>query len=192
MPARRVLIVGAAGAVGCSLVQQLLALADPPFIRGSTRDLAKAAFPPGIEAVEGDLQDPSSYHRLFAGIDCVFTYTTENTPWPELLEAAKEASVRRLVLLSSMTVEFDPEGKIAAIHRHAEDAIKAQGLEYTFLRPRNFSSNSRSFWAPTLVRTGKLWITYPDAQTAPISEHDMVSAPQPAFRVCPFSKRVSR
>ncbi|KAI9692735.1 MAG: hypothetical protein M1820_009407 [Bogoriella megaspora] len=175
MPARKVLIVGATGSVGSSLTRQLLAIDNPLLIRGSTRNVAKATFPPQVEAVQGDLEDPTSYSSLFNGIDCVFTYAGEKTPWPELLAAAKAGGVRRIVLLSSMTAEFDPDGNIGTLHRQAEEAIEAAGFEYTFIRPRNFASNTRSFWAPTLAKTGKLWITYPNAHTAPVSEDDMAA-----------------
>lgn len=175
MSAQRVLIVGATGGVGRSLLRQLLVLADPPFIRASSRNIAKAAFPPGVEAIQGDLEEPTSFEKLFSGIDCVFTYAGEKTPWSELLVAAKAGGVRRIVLLSSLTVEFDPKSKIGTLHSRAEEAIKAANFEYTWIRPRNFSSNTRAFWAPTMAKTGKFWMTYPRSQSAPVSEDDIVS-----------------
>ena len=173
----RILIIGATGTVGRSLMRQLLCLPDIPFIRASTRNLAKADFPHNVEGVQGDLQDASSYSKLFADVDCIFTYCDDSTPWSKFLEAAKSSGVKRIVLLSSMTVEFDPEGQIGTMHRLAEDAIKASSLEFVFLRPRNFSSNCRSFWVPMMAKTGKFWMTYPHAQTAPVSEDDLVFIP---------------
>jgi hypothetical protein len=74
-----------------------------------------------------------------------------------------------------MTVEFEPNGMIGAMHRKIEEAIVASGINYTFLRPRNFASNAKQFWAPTIKKTGKLWITYPNATSAPVSEVDIAA-----------------
>ena len=76
----RVFIVGANGAVGRELLQQLGALCPPPQIRVSTRNTAGAKFPPGVDVVQGDLSDISSYHRLFAGVDRAFLYSTPEAP----------------------------------------------------------------------------------------------------------------
>jgi len=175
MAARKILIVGASGGVGGSLLRQLLALSSPPSIRVSTRNPASITFPTSVEVVQGDLSDSSSYPRLFGGIDRAFLYVRQHVPFPELLSAAKEAGVQNVVLLSSMTVEFDPESWIGKTHLDAENAIRESGIKFTFLRPRNFASNSRLFWAGTMQKTGKLWLAYPGAQAAPIAEDDMAA-----------------
>jgi len=176
MDARKTLIVGASGGVGRSLLQQLLATFNPPSIRVSTRDRAKVTFPSSVEVVQGDLEDPSSYPGLFNGVNRAFIYANPRAPLPQLLSAVKDGNVQYIVLLSSMTDEFDPKSNIGKIHVEAENVIKESGIAYTFIRPRNFSSNTRMFWAPIMERTGKLWMTYPRSQAAPVSEDDIVSS----------------
>jgi uncharacterized protein YbjT (DUF2867 family) len=171
----KILVVGASGGVGRSLLQQLLATSNPPAIRVSTRNPAKASFPRNVEVVQGDLEDVASYPKLFNGVDRAFIYANPNSSLSHLFSAAKDGGVQNIVLLSSMTVEFDPDSSIGKIHVKAENAIKESGMAYTFIRPRNFSSNTRRFWAPTMEKAGKLWITYPRSQCAPVSEDDMVS-----------------
>jgi uncharacterized protein YbjT (DUF2867 family) len=171
----KLLIVGATGGVGGSLLRQLLALPQPPPIRVSTRNLATAVFPSTVDAVQGDIEYPSSYPTLFSGVDRVFMYAKSEAPLPQLLSAARDSGVKYIVLLSSMTVDFDPDSFIGSAHLKVENAIKESGMQYTFLRPRNFSSNSRQFWIPQMEKTGKLWMTYPNAQTAPVSEDDMAA-----------------
>jgi uncharacterized protein YbjT (DUF2867 family) len=175
MAARKILIVGASGGVGSSLLRQLLATPNPPSIRVSTRSLAKVTFPSNVDVVQSDLEDPSSYPGLFKDVDRAFMYANSKAPLPQLLSAAKDCGVQHIVLLSSMTIEFDPESNIGKAHLEVKNAIKESGIAYTFIRPRNFSSNTSRFWAPIMEKTGKLWITYPKSQTAPVSEDDMVS-----------------
>ncbi|GIJ89531.1 hypothetical protein Asppvi_008473 [Aspergillus pseudoviridinutans] len=117
----RFLIVGANGAVGRELLHQLLALFPPSQIRVSTRNTATAKFPPGVEVVQADLSDVTSHHRLFAGVDRAFLYSTPEAPLQQLFLTAKGEGVH-----------------------HIE-------------------------------KTGKLWMVYPDAQSAPVSESDIAA-----------------
>jgi uncharacterized protein YbjT (DUF2867 family) len=175
MSSQKFLIIGASGGVGGSLLRQLLALPSPLPIRVSSRDPSKNTFPQGVEVVKADLEDPTSYPALFKSITKLFLYANKSTPLPELLSAAESTGIKHIVLLSSMTVEFKPEGMIGAMHRKIEEAIVESGINYTFLRPRNFASNAKQFWAPTIKKTGKLWITYPNATSAPVSEVDIAA-----------------
>lgn len=171
----RVLIVGANGAVGRELLQQLCALCPPPQIRVSTRNTAGAKFPPGVDVVQGDLSDISSYHRLFAGVDRAFLYSTPEAPLEQLFTAAKDEGVQHVTLLSPLSVEDDPDGMIGTAQRKVEDAIVNAGLLYTFIRAGSFCSNTSLFWLPQIESSGRLWMVYPDSQSAPVSESDMVA-----------------
>lgn len=150
MISSRVLIVGANGAVGRELLHQLRALCPQPQIRVSTRNAAAIAgkFPPGVEVVQGDLSDVSSYHRLFTGVDRAFLYSTPEAPLEQLFTAAKDKGVRHVTILSSLSVEDDPDGMIGTAQRKVEDAIVNAGLLfYTFIRAGNFCSNASLFLA---------------------------------------------
>ncbi|TVY88941.1 NAD(P)H azoreductase [Lachnellula willkommii] len=102
-------------------------------------------------------------------------YANAKAPLLELFTAAKNGGVKYIVLLSSMSVEINPDGLLGKMHGNVDAAIREAGLSYTFIRPRNFASNSRQFWAPSIQKTGKVWITYPNAQSAPVSEEDMAA-----------------
>jgi uncharacterized protein YbjT (DUF2867 family) len=60
MTTQKILIIGASGGVRRSLLQQLLAISNPPSMRVSTRNQAKAGFPSSVEVVQGDLEEPAS------------------------------------------------------------------------------------------------------------------------------------
>ena len=174
----RLLLVGATGGVGSAILRQILAPPNsypPGLIRVSTRDPAKAAFPSGVEVVQGDLEDPSSYSRLFAGIDRVFLYAKSRAPLDQLFTAIKDSGAKHIVLLSSMWVVSDPDGLLGSMHMKVEESVRRAGLSYTFLRPGNFASNSRSNWMSQVESTGKLILTYPGAQSAPVSDDDIAA-----------------
>ena len=172
----RALVLGGTGNVGRQLLSQLLALSSPPTIRASARSPVTAHFPAAVEAVAADVTDPSTFPALFANVDRAFLYAREGGKYDELSEAAKAAGVQRLVLLSSVSVEEHPESKIGAYHKRAEDAIKASGVHYTFIRAGFFSSNFHMFVDPQLARgDGVVELPYPNALIAPVAEEDMAA-----------------
>ena len=109
----RVLIVGATGNVGGCILQQLLALPSPPTLRASSRNPSKLAFPATVEAVQGDLQDPSTYPVLFASVDRVFFCAPySSTPIPQLMAALRTAGVQRVVFLSTKVGASNPRAVV--------------------------------------------------------------------------------
>ena len=177
MSTRKVLIVGATGGVGGSLLKQLLALPVPyrPAIRVSTRNPTKASFPSDVDVVQGDLLDPSSYTRLFRGVERAFLYAKPSAPLAQLCSTAKEEGVKHIVLLSSFTVQMYPDSPIGRFHKKMENAIVDSGIPYTFIRAGGFSSNILWQWLPTMAQTGKVYLTYPNAQMATVAEDDMAA-----------------
>jgi uncharacterized protein YbjT (DUF2867 family) len=175
MASGKVLVIGATGAVGGSLLKQLLALPHPPAIRVSTRESSKATFPPNVEVVQGDLLDPSSYGRLFRGVERAFLYAKATAPLQQLCAAAKEEGIQRMVLLSSYTAQTNPEIELGKAHKKVEDAIVDAGLSYTFIRAGPFTSNIRQQWLPMMVQAGKVILTYPQAHIATVSGDDLAA-----------------
>jgi uncharacterized protein YbjT (DUF2867 family) len=62
-----ILVTGATGNVGGSVVRQLLEAGEN--IRALTRDPGAARLPAGVDVVGGDLADPSTLAGAFDGID---------------------------------------------------------------------------------------------------------------------------
>ncbi|KAK9329739.1 hypothetical protein V1520DRAFT_278616 [Lipomyces starkeyi] len=118
MASRKVLIVGG---VGSSLLKQRLAL--PPAIRVSTRDPSKASFPSNLEVVHGDLLDASSYTTLFRGVERAFLYAKPTASLAQLCSTANEEGLKHIVLLSSYTVQTNPDIEIGIAHKKVEDAV---------------------------------------------------------------------
>ncbi|WP_406112103.1 SDR family oxidoreductase [Kitasatospora purpeofusca] len=148
-----ILVTGATGRVGGSVVAQLHAAGVP--VRALVR--GEADFPEGVRAVRGDLDDPASLSAALEGVDAVFLV------WP-FLRAEGAADVidvigkhaRRVVYLSSAGVgdgKEEPGDPITAFHTELERLIETSGLEWTALRPTGFASNTLG-WADELRATG--------------------------------------
>ena len=177
MSASRLLVVGATGDVGGAVLSQLLQLSPVPSIRVSSRDPSRAHFPPSVEVVQADLTDPSSFPRLFHGIDRAFLYVQRGAPLPELLSVAKAEGVRHIVLNSSSAVERAPDGPIGKLHATAERAVLDSGLAYTFIRGGSYANSMRLWgWAGQIKAEGAVDLVYPDSPLAPVAEDDLAAA----------------
>lgn len=129
-PMRQALVTGGAGFIGSHLVQALLAdgwrvrvLDD--FSSGRRENLAAAGGE--VEVCEGDVRDAAACRRSVAGVEVVFhqaaipsvprsvadpvgTHAVNLTGTVQLLTAAREAGVRRLIFASSSAIYGnDPE-----------------------------------------------------------------------------------
>jgi uncharacterized protein YbjT (DUF2867 family) len=175
MASSRILVIGATGGVGGAVLRQLQTVPHLPPIRVSTRDPTKASLPSSVDVVQGDLRDPTSYSRLFHGIDRVFLYARADAPLDELCAVAKAEGVQQLVLLSSFTVIEFPDIEIGRYHKQVEDAILRSGLAYTFIRAGSFTSNIRWEWLPMMAQTGKVIVAFPSARSAPVTDDDMAA-----------------
>ncbi|WP_328973767.1 NAD(P)H-binding protein [Streptomyces sp. NBC_00239] len=140
-------ITGATGTVGREVARRLPA-AHPCMLL--TRSPEKTGgIRPGAAAVRADLNDRAGLAKLLAGVTALFVVTCDPfRPQDEnLVEAAQEAGVRRLVKLSALAVA-DPgaDDLITGWHRASEERIRTSELAWTILRPRAFMSNTLA-WA---------------------------------------------
>jgi uncharacterized protein YbjT (DUF2867 family) len=162
-------VIGATGNVGRALVDRLVA-ADSP-VRALTRDPERAGLPAQAETVRFQLDDPAA---LFTGVTRLFVYA--HAADPGLLDAARRAGVRHVVLLSSGIVQdgADETHPIHIVHATAEQHIRDSGLAWTFLRPNAFATNAFQ-WAPQ-TRTGNtVRGVFANGLTAPIHEDDIAA-----------------
>ncbi|MEK2494189.1 NAD(P)H-binding protein [Kitasatospora purpeofusca] len=169
-----ILVTGATGRVGGSVVAQLHAAGVP--VRALVR--GEADFPEGVRAVRGDLGDPASLGAALEGVDAVFLV------WPFLsAEGAAEVidvigkHARRVVYLSSAGVgdgKDTPGDPITAFHTELERLIAASGLERTALRPTGFASNTLG-WAEELRATGAVRAPLPQLARPLIHEADIAA-----------------
>ncbi|MBX9399189.1 NAD(P)H-binding protein [Streptomyces sp. TRM72054] len=149
-----IVVTGATGNVGRSLVRTLVAVDEP--VTATSRGIADVDLPQAVLRRTADLVDAESLRPVLDGADALFLQNggpSAHLLSPrDLVDVAKAGGVRRIVLLSSQGVATRPG---SASHGHVaraiEDAVRQSGLEWTILRPGGFASNTYA-WADS-VRT---------------------------------------
>jgi uncharacterized protein YbjT (DUF2867 family) len=142
-----ILVTGATGFVGRSVVRQLLA--DGRAIRCLVRPpLDPQALPPGTMDIRtGDLHDRPALRDCVQGIDIIIhlagAHRPENGRGVEeinrqaaanLVEAAVDAGVQRIIFLSHMHADRNSAYSLLRGKGAAEEAIRRSGLRFTILR----------------------------------------------------------
>ncbi len=142
-----ILITGITGNIGGATARALIQTGVR--FRALVRDLGKAApwAAQGVELVQGDLEDPAAVKRALAGVDRALLVmpngeTQERTELA-FTRSAKEAGLTWLIKLSSPEAVRGTTSPIPLAHIAAEDAIKASGLKWTFVRPSFYRQTFR-------------------------------------------------
>ncbi|WP_033342170.1 NAD(P)H-binding protein [Catenuloplanes japonicus] len=146
-----IVVSGATGNVGRLLVRTL-ADAGAPVTAVSRHTPPDGGIPDGVTHHRADLDDPSSLSPALAGADAFFLLVPEADTRlvPEdLIRIVTHAGVRRIVLLSSVSVGSRPDATGRELLHRTEEAIEGSGLEWTHLRPGLFATHALH-WAPSI------------------------------------------
>ena len=145
----KILVIGATGNVGASLVCKLVQLgADVRVLVRAETDLPRQwAMPRGeLEVFVGDLADRSALTPALADCDSVFLTTPHSPTMPELhrnlIDAAKRLGTR-VVRLSGWTPSITGNSLAPGGRGHwlVEQYLMNSGLPYTILRVNYFMQN---------------------------------------------------
>ncbi|KAA5833680.1 NAD(P)H-binding protein [Saccharopolyspora hirsuta] len=166
-----VLVTGATGNVGRRVVERLLASGAK--VRALTRNPDSAGLPGEVELFRGGLGDAEPLARALDGVDRVFLFPIPEST-PTFVAQAAAAGVRRVVVLSSLAVEFDDSNAIGQRHRLIEQAVADGGFEWTFLRPGAFATNALA-WAESIRAEGVVREPFPEARQTSIHEDDIAA-----------------
>ncbi|WP_326550639.1 NAD(P)H-binding protein [Micromonospora sp. NBC_01813] len=170
------LVTGATGNVGRIVVTQLVEAGDQ--VRAMTRTPRSARFPAGVDVVPGDLDDPSTLAAALHGVDRMYLFPVAATA-PEVVRRAKQAGVRRIVVLSSgaVTGGYDTD-----FHLPVERAVEDSGLEWTHVRPGEFMLNKLWLWGPSIRTESVVHEAFPDVAWCPVHERDIAGVATAALR----------
>ncbi|MFD3457591.1 NAD(P)H-binding protein [Streptomyces sp. NPDC058691] len=148
-------VTGATGNVGQPLVRALAAAGEP--VRAlSRRAPAQGELPTGVRHMRVDLTAPEELRVALDGAEALFLLPAGDLLAPggrpyDLVDAAKAAGVRRIVLLSSQAAGTRPHAVSHEPLRVFEAAVRESGVDWTVLRCGGFASNAFA-WAES-VRT---------------------------------------
>ncbi|WP_149552148.1 SDR family oxidoreductase [Streptomyces marokkonensis] len=173
-----ILVTGATGNIGSALVRQLRTSGAPP-VRGLTRDAARASFPDGVEAVEGDLARPASLKPALDGVRSLFLVPGAGAD-ADVVTAARRAGVEHVVLVSSITVRTHPHLPAAAENLALERLLQDSGMSWTILRPTQFASNAL-WWSASVREHRSIRVPYADVGLPAVHPADIAAVARAAL-----------
>ncbi|GAA2794601.1 NAD(P)H-binding protein [Kitasatospora paracochleata] len=147
-----IVVTGATGNIGRDLVP-LLAGAGEEVVAVSRRPQVDG-LPAGARHIRADVGSGADLRPALDGARALFLLLggelNAHGEHPDaLVEAAAEAGVERIVLVSSQLTATRPDAPSHARLRAFETAVRASGLQSTVLRPSGFASNAYA-WAETV------------------------------------------
>ncbi|MBT9260328.1 MAG: SDR family oxidoreductase [Clostridiales bacterium] len=175
-------LTGTTGTIG----RHLLALFEKEAIpvRALVRDIRKA--PPVRSAVfcQVDLRREDLLPVALKGTDVLFLLTGNEPGFSRLQMAvareARKAGVQHVVKLSALGASDHTRSSIAREHWEAEEAIRGEGLSWTFLRPHAFMQNWLSDLAREVREEGVIRSPIGDGKVPFIDARDIAEV---AFRI---------
>ncbi|GGY90458.1 NAD-dependent epimerase/dehydratase family protein [Streptomyces nitrosporeus] len=173
-----ILVTGATGNIGRALVRELSASGAGP-TGGLTRDTARAGFPEGVEAVEGDLARADSLEPVLRGVRSLFLVSRVGED-AGIIRTARQAGVEHVVLVSSITVRTHPHLGPARENADVERLLRDSGMAWTVLRPTQFASNAL-WWAETIRERGTVRAPYADTGLPTVHPADIASVARAAL-----------
>ena len=150
------LVTGSTGNIGNPLVDLLAEQGHR--VRALVRNAARAnRFPDGVDIAVGDLGDADSVGKAVRGVEGVFLlFVDPGTNQAEIMiEAARAAGVRKIVLLSSIGARLEPKPLIGEGLADREEVLRQSELDVTYLRPNTLMSNTLA-WADPIRHTGRV------------------------------------
>ena len=145
MKNKTIVVTGATGKIGGLVVRQLSEdgrVNVVAFVREPKRAEALAAV--GATLRQGTLEDEPSLRAAFEGADVVVLNVAGETLAAQAsnaIRAARDAGVRKVVLVSSSQASLDGPTESTRQHARADEALRASGLAFVILRPHSFMQN---------------------------------------------------
>ncbi len=163
-----ILVTGGTGYVGSRLVEKMVEQGRE--VRLLVRDVAAARkrYPIGVAFAQGDVTEPATLSAALAGVETVIhlvaiirergDVTFEKVNYEgtmHIVEAEKEAGVRRHLQMSALGALANPDFPYHDTKYRAEQYVKASSLDWTIFRPSIIFGPGDQFFS-TLAGLAKL------------------------------------
>jgi uncharacterized protein YbjT (DUF2867 family) len=154
----KVIVTGGTGFTGEHVVHELVSRGLEPTVlarQGSDRSRFASL---KIRWVEGDLADPQSLLRCFAGHDTLINVASIGFGHgPDVVRCAVEAGISRAVFTSTTAILTRLPVRTKPVRDAAEAAIRASPLQWTVLRPTMIYGTERDRNVARLLRWLARW-----------------------------------
>ncbi|MFD5389349.1 NAD(P)H-binding protein [Streptomyces sp. NPDC127074] len=179
-----IVVTGATGNVGRPLVEALAAVGEQ--VTAVSRRPDGTELPEGVRHHRADLADPGSLRPALEGADALFLLfagelLAGTAQTGALLDVARSADVRRVVLLSSQAAGTRPDAVSHAAMRAFEDTVRPSGLDWTILRPGGFASNAFA-WAESVRKERMIAAPFADVGLPVVDPADIAEVAAAALR----------
>lgn len=181
-----ILVTGATGHFGQAAVKFLAGKVPANEIAVLVRDPGKAAALKslGVELRMGDYNDMDTLKKAFTGISKMLFISSSEVEHRavqhvNVVNAAYEANIQHIVYTSFQRKEEGedaPLRQIARDHINTEHALKAAGLNYTFLRNNMYLEGLPMFLGDKMLETGTIYLPADNGRMALASRTDMAEA----------------
>jgi uncharacterized protein YbjT (DUF2867 family) len=168
-----ILVTTPTGKVGQEVARHLLAKDLKVRIGAHTIEKARALNLSGAEIVPFSFEDEASAKAALQNMDALYLAfpSTMSADYPKrVIDLAKQAGVKRVVMLSAKGVEQSDTDL-----RQAEKHLEASGLEYTVLRPNWFFQNYNTGQREYIRQTGAIIEPSEDGKTSFIDTRDIAA-----------------
>ncbi|WP_123042443.1 SDR family oxidoreductase [Cohnella candidum] len=160
----KILVTGATGKFGSLVVEKLLELVPADQVAVSVRNPEKAEGlrTRGVEVRQGDFDHPETLDKAFAGVDRLLIVSADGDNETRIRQhqaavaAAQRANVG-FIAYTSLANAGASDLFLAPVHKVTEEAIRATGIPYSFLRNNWYLENEAS--SVQAVIAGAPWLT---------------------------------
>jgi uncharacterized protein YbjT (DUF2867 family) len=165
----KTLVVGANGTVGSNLVQ-ILAAKGETVLKATSKSAQKA------DEVHLNVATGAGRVAAFAGVARAYLlsppgFTNQDQLMIPLIDAAKEAGVAKIVLMTAMGANADEASPMRKAELHLEKA----GIAYNIVRPNWFMQNFNSYWIGSILAEGKIRLPVGTAKGSFIDARDIAA-----------------
>ncbi|MEU9857939.1 NAD(P)H-binding protein [Streptomyces sp. NPDC047974] len=179
-----IVVTGATGNIGRPLVAALAEAGED--VVAVSRNAQPAGLPDGVRAVQASLGDFASMKPVLEGADAFFILLAgeqngPGEPAANLLDIAKGAGVKRVVLVSSQLAGTRSDTPSHNRLREFEAAVRESGLEYTILQPGGFASNAFA-WAESVRTSRQVFHPFGDIALPVVDPADIADVAAVALR----------
>jgi uncharacterized protein YbjT (DUF2867 family) len=174
-PASPILVTGATGNTGRSLVEALVRLGAP--VRAMVRDQAsRAKLPDGVQVAVADFEDPASLAAALDGAGRAYLVTPSSeqaeAQQQRFADLAAAVGVRHLVVLSQLAAAEDSPVRFLRYHAAVERHVRDLGIGYTFLRPNLFFQGLLALAKP-IAAEGRFFAPIGDTPVSAVDVRDI-------------------